>query len=186
MYKIAVLGDNRVWFTYPFMAKALVWKVIEHYAKQQPVHFIYRTREVEGVEYWVRELCRTTWLSSSEIDIDYSSSWLNVYRHVFKKIIVRSSLVIFIYGDKKKKRDTWIVYERACEEIGKPYHAYRVRNKCREIRLAYTFSRSKLEPLECYNLSGTNVAHLLSVIWKTLRELKNKPINTGINQIDIK
>lgn len=168
--KIAFIGDPANWFTHPYMAKALVWRLVTHYVEQGYVKILIRNRRQESVETWVNDLCKQTWLPYDVINIYPYTNSEAVFKKTVKEMFEPSSLVAFIYGDKPKRRDTWIKYEYACEMMDKPYHVYRVRNSCKEIYLAYEYSYPSFKPLVKFNLTGERIVTLMRSIRDSIRQ----------------
>ncbi len=174
--KIAFIGDLAKWFTHPFMAKALVWKLVTHYVEQDDIEILIRRRKQESVETWIDDLCKQTWIPCNIIDVYLYTNSEAILRETTEKIFKPSSLVVFIYGDKPRKIDVWLRYECICDRHKIPYHVYRVRDSCKEIYLSYEFENSFLKPLEGFNLSGQSVASLMRSIRDSIRQSMNRKL----------
>ena len=174
--KIAFIGDLAKWFTYPFMAKALVWRLVTHYVEQDDIEILIRRRRQESVETWIDDLCKQTWIPCNVIDVYLYTNSEAILRETTEKIFKPSSLVVFIYGDKPRKIDVWLRYECICDKINKPYHVYSIRDSCREIHLLYEVPESSFKPLERFNLTGEKIARLMRSIRDSIRQSMNRKL----------
>jgi len=172
--RIGFIGDYAYWFKYPYLAKALVWKLIAHYVEQGNVEIAYRRRKAPSVELWIEELCRQTWIRNKEIEIGVHESSFNIFLLMVEKLIKNVNFMVFVFGDKKRERNDYLKYEIWCDEHYIPYHVYRVYDNCKSIRLAYQFLEPSLKPLEHFTIKGIMAHSFMSEIRHSLRSRLNR------------